>query len=1037
MADIARLAIERPLYSWLLVVVLLLGGVWGLNNVGRLEDPKSPINRALIVTAYNGASAVEVEQEVSEVLEASIQRLPHFDTIVSKSLNGRSEITIDVLDSIRPEDTPQVWDELRRRVSDAQIRLPPGAGPSIVFDDFGDIYGLMYAVATPGYSDRDIRDIGHRLETAVKSVPGIAQVTIDGTPQEAIYIEIDHPRLIRLGLSIDSVFQQIAVENQVIPAGSVLVSGRRLRVAPSMAYSSVEALQNLSIGLPGTSEIVRLGDIARVARERVEVPFEMIRHNGQSVFTIGLSVTKGQNVVDVGKAAEIEIAKQLRNLPIGVTIEPIYAQHTEVEKSISTFLRNLVLSVSTVVLSLCLFMGWRAGTVVGIVLGLSVMGSFLFMQLFDIQLQRISLGALMIAMGMLVDNGIVVAEGMVVGVKQGLQPSVAAQRVVQRTKFPLLGATIIGIAAFGPIGLSNDGSGHFLRSLFQVIAIALSLSWILAITVIPLIGSRLLKPTTAADEAAIYSGVLFAPYRVLLGTSLRKYWRATICLCAILCVCFWAFQFVKPGFFPSTNAPLIYVDYWLPEGTDISTTNEAVTRLESDIQELIDTEAITSFVGRGANRFTAIMNPQQPNSSYAQIVIRIPDHTKLGLFIDQLSSDLVPNHPDAELRVFRAAFTPGTGLKIEARFSGSSPAVLRTLTEQALAIYTKHNLIHRSNDWRQGALTLVPEFDAIRATTAGITRRDLAQALAFSSEGVNVGLYRDNDKLLPIVARAPRSERTDSRGLAERMVYSPGQQRYISVGQIVPNFNVEAQNTVIIRRDRVRTMTARANPPPGYNALLSTNTVKPEIDAIELPPGYSLEWGGEFEGSQRALASLQPGILLAVLAMFTLTLLLFGTVTQPVVIWLTLPMILCGVVIGLVATDSSFTFPAFLGFLSLIGMLIKNCIVLIDEIDKRIQESGASEQTILLASVSRLRPVLLATGTTIIGMTPLLADTFFKEMAICIMSGLAFATVLTLIAVPVFYRIALRKRILQETANDTPDSPAPAETFPSASFRAS
>ena len=395
MADIARLAIERPLYSWLLVVVLLLGGVWGLNNVGRLEDPKSPINRALIVTAYNGASAVEVEQEVSEVLEASIQRLPHFDTIVSKSLNGRSEITIDVLDSIRPEDTPQVWDELRRRVSDAQIRLPPGAGPSIVFDDFGDIYGLMYAVATPGYSDRDIRDIGHRLETAVKSVPGIAQVTIDGTPQEAIYIEIDHPRLIRLGLSIDSVFQQIAVENQVIPAGSVLVSGRRLRVAPSMAYSSVEALQNLSIGLPGTSEIVRLGDIARVARERVEVPFEMIRHNGQSVFTIGLSVTKGQNVVDVGKAAEIEIAKQLRNLPIGVTIEPIYAQHTEVEKSISTFLRNLVLSVSTVVLSLCMFMGWRAGTVVGIVLGLSVMGSFLFMQLFDIQLQRISLGALL------------------------------------------------------------------------------------------------------------------------------------------------------------------------------------------------------------------------------------------------------------------------------------------------------------------------------------------------------------------------------------------------------------------------------------------------------------------------------------------------------------------------------------------------------------------------------------------------------------------------------------------------------------------
>jgi len=1011
---IARLAIERPLYSWLLVVVLLLGGIWGLNNVGRLEDPNAPINRALIVTGYDGASALEVEQEVTEVIEAAIQRLPHFDTITSKSLNGRSEVTVDVLDSIKPTQIPQVWDELRRRVSDAQVRLPPGAGPSRVLDDFGDIFGLMFAVATPGYSDRDIIDIGRRLETAVKSAPGVARVSIDGAPQEAIYVEIDHPRLIRLGLSIDTVFQQIAIENQITPAGSVMVSGRRLRVAPSIAYNNVEALQNFSIGRPGTSEIIRLGDIAQVVREQVEVPFEKIRHNGQSVFTLGVSVTKGKNVVDVGKAVDIEIDKQLRNLPIGVTVDPIYAQHVEVEKSVDTFLKNLVLSVGTVVLALCVFMGWRAGTVVGIVLMLSVMGSFLFMNLFDIQLQRISLGALMIAMGMLVDNGIVVAEGMVVGVKQGLDPREAADRAVQRTKFPLLGATVIGIVAFAPISLSNDSSGQFLRSLFQVIGIALGLSWILAITLIPLIGSKLLKPSAATDDTAIYSGVLFAPYRMLLGTSLRRYWIATVCLLTIMFVCFWAFQFVKPGFFPTTNAPLIYIDYWLPEGTDISTTEKAVTRLENDIDDLIDVEAISSFVGRGANRFTAIMNPQQPNSSYAQIVIRVPDHTKLTGFITQLSRELTTSHPDAELRIFRAEFTPGTGMKIEARFSGPSPAVLRTLTEKTLAVYTKHNLINRSNNWRQGTLTLVPEFDPVRATSAGITRRDLAQALAFSSDGVHVGLYRDNDKLVPIIARAPRSERTDSRSLSERMVYSPGQQRYISVGQIVPNFNIEAQNGLILRRDRLRTMTARANPPPGYNALLITNKIKPEIDAITLPPGYSLEWGGEFEGNQRALDSVQPGILLAVLSMFTLTLLLFGKVTQAVVIWLTLPMMLCGVVIGLVATDLPFTFPAFLGFLSLIGMLIKNCIVLIDEIDKRMLENGHSEHTILLASVSRLRPVLLATGTTIIGMSPLLADSFFKEMAVCIMSGLAFATVLTLIAVPVFYRIALRKRITIE-----------------------
>ena len=1011
MASIARLAIEKPLYSWLLIVVLLVGGLWGLNNVGRLEDPRAPINRALIVTQYPGASAVEVEQEVTEVIESALQRLPYFETISSKSLDGRSEITIDVDDAILPDQIPQVWDELRRRVRDAEVQLPPGVSTPQVLDDFGDIFGLMYAVSTPGYSDRDIRDIARRLETAMKSVPGIARVSLDGTPAEAIYIEIDHPRLTRLGLPIEAVFQSIAVENQVVSAGSVVTGGRRLRIAPNRAFDSVEAIQNLNIGRPGTEQIIRLGDIARIVRERVEVPFELLRHNGEPVFTMGLSVTHGENVVSIGKAADKELARQLRNLPVGVEINPIYAQHTEVEKSVQLFLKNLLISVCTVVIALCLFMGWRAGIVVGIVLMLSVIGSFLFMEFLDIQLQRISLGALMIAMGMLVDNGIVVTEGMVVGVKQGMSPAEAAERSVARTKFPLLGATVIGIVAFAPISLSNDSSGQFLRSLFQVIAVALGLSWVLAITLIPLIGNKLLKSGEAKNTNEIYSGWLFTPYRKLLGASLRKYWRATTCLVVVTGLCLWAFQFVKPGFFPTTNAPLFYIDYWLPQGTDIATTANAIKEVESDIDELVDTLAVSSFIGRGANRFTAIMNPQQPNPSYAQIVGRVRDHTKLTETINLLSRELELRHPDAELRVFRAEFTPGSGVKIEARFTGPSPTVLRELTQKALAIYAKHNLVDRSNDWRQGALTLVPSFDPVRARAAGITRQDLAQALAFSSDGVRVGLYRDNDKLVPIIARAPLGERKDSRALKDRAVWSPGQQRYIPIAQIVPEFRVEARDSLILRRNRLRTMTARANPQPGFNALLTTHQIKPEIDGIALPPGYSLQWGGEYENNQLALDSTRPGILLAVMSMFTLTLLLFGKLTQPIVIWLTLPMILCGVVIGLVATNLPFTFPAFLGFLSLIGMLIKNCIVLIDEIDKKMDEDGATEQTILLASVSRLRPVLLATGTTILGMVPLLADSFFREMAVCIMSGLAFATVLTLVAIPVFYRIALRRNI--------------------------
>lgn len=1017
MASIARLSIERPLYTWLLVIVLLVGGVWGLNSVGRLEDPKTPFSRAIVVTVYDGASAAEVEQEVTEVIEAAIQRLPHFQLMFSKSLDGRSEVTVEVDESRKLEDIPQIWDELRRRIRDAEIELPPGADTPMVRDDFADVFGLMYAVAAPGYDDSDVLDIARTLETAVKSVPGITRVSIDGEPVEAIYLEFDHARLTRLGLPIDVVFQNIALENAVMPAGSVRVGSRRMRIAPDMAFDSVAAIENLRLGRPGTAEIIRLGDIARVVRERIEVPFEIIRHNGQHVFSLGLSVAFDRNVVDVGKAVDRELARQLQTLPVGVTLEPIYAQHVAVEDAIQTFFTNLLLSVGTVVLALCLFMGWRAGAVVGVVLALSVVGTFLFMPLLDVQIQRISLGALMIAMGMLVDNGIVVAEGMVVGVRKGLSPADAAERAVQRTKFPLLGATIIGIAAFAPISLSDDNAGHFLISLFQVVATSLLLSWVLAVTLIPLLGSYLLQTTAAEDEETVYRGWLFTPYRALLRASLTRYWRAAFTLVAITGVCMWAFQYVKPGFFPSNNSPLFYIDYFLPQGTDILATEQAVEVLEDDIRSLVEVESLTAFVGRGANRFTFIMNPQQPNTSYAQIVGRIEDYRALPATIAKLRGELSQRHPEAEVRVFRAEFTPGTGFKIEARFSGPSAEVLRDLADQALARFVEHDLTNVGTDWRQPALALVPAFDDVRARAAGITRQDVSQALAFASNGVTVGLYRDQDKLVPIIARAPAAERADVGGFTDRSIWSPSQQQYIPLAQVVPHFDIEAQNTMIHRRERQRTITALANPPPGHNPTFTLERVRPDIEAIPLPSGYRLEWGGEYESNADAMSKLGPGILLAVLTMVTLTILMFGKLTQPLIIWLTLPMIVCGVVVGLVATDLSLTFPAFLGLLSLIGMLIKNSIVLIDEIDKRMAEQGMSVQTILQASISRLRPVLLATGTTILGMVPLLNDAFFMEMAVCIMSGLAFATVLTLIAVPVFYRIALRKKLGKKLDN--------------------
>ena len=753
--------------------------------------------------------------------------------------------------------------------------------------------------------------------------------------------------------------------------------GRRLRIAPELAFDSEAAVGDMRIGRAGSTEVFRLADIATITREEVEVPPQLIRHNGRSVFTVGVSIVDGRNVVEVGRRVDERMQTIIGELPLGVEVEVIYAQHEVVDEAINEFLVNLMLSVATVVLALCLFMGWRAGAVVGSVLLLTVLGTICVMAFAGIELQRISLGALMIAMGMLVDNAIVVAEGMVIGVRRGMTAAKAAAQSVSRTQHALLGATVIGIIAFGPISLSDDNSGHFLISLFQVVAISLLLSWILAITVVPLFGSYLLKPKAdASANADVYGSWMYSPYRELIRFGLRRAWFMTFLLIAITFACIWSFQFVKQGFFPTTNTPLFYVDYRLPEGTDIKSTLADVVELESQIAQLEQVAATTSFVGRGATRFTTIMNPEQPNSAYAQFVVRVYDVTLMDEVMAQVHRHVLAAKPDAEVQVTRAEFTPSGSSKIEARFSGPDAEVLRALANEAMSVYLNHQLIDRKADWRQPVMQLVPVFDASRAQLAGITRADLSQALAFASLGIQVGLYREQDKLIPIIARAPIEERGDIEYLMDRQVWSPAQQQHIPISQVVSSLELRSSDATIYRKDRVRTIRALANPPAGHNATRVFNRLRADIEAIELPPGYRLEWGGEYEGSQEANTTLTSKIPMAFGIMFVITILMFGKLKQPIVIWLTVPMTICGVVIGLLITDLSFTFPSFLGFLSLSGMLIKNCIVLVDEIDKQLLEQGPNFEAVVSASVSRLRPVLLAAGTTIAGMSPCLLTHF-------------------------------------------------------------
>ncbi|NOR81791.1 MAG: AcrB/AcrD/AcrF family protein, partial [Methyloprofundus sp.] len=467
--DIARNAIERPVNTWLLVLLCFIGGLWGLESVGRLEDPAFTIKQALVVTSYPGATALEVEQEVTELLESTIQQLPQLKKITSKSKPGVSEITVEVKDTYDKHTMPQVWDELRRKVSDAQKGLPHGTHPSIVNDDFGDVYGIFYAITAPGFSYKEILDISTFLRRELLTVPNVAKVETAGERKETIYIEISSQRIARLGLSTQEVIAMVQSENTITDAGAITIDGRRIRIVSGEGFDSLDQIESLRFGKPGTTEQISLIDIADIRREATEIPDHLVRFNGSEAFTLAVSGLSDANIVTVGKAVEARLEELKLRIPLGVEIQPIYEQHKVVDESIDGFIDNLAVSVAIVIAVLCLMMGWHIGLIVGATLLLTVLGTLLFMSLFGIDMERISLGALIIAMGMMVDNAIVVAEGMLINMQRGMPAKEAACTATNRTEIPLLGATVIGIMAFSGIGLSNDVTGEFLFSLFAVI----------------------------------------------------------------------------------------------------------------------------------------------------------------------------------------------------------------------------------------------------------------------------------------------------------------------------------------------------------------------------------------------------------------------------------------------------------------------------------------------------------------------------------------------------------------------------------------
>jgi multidrug efflux pump subunit AcrB len=1010
--DIARASIDKPVNTWLIILSCLLGGWWGLSGIGRLEDPAFTIKMALVITPYPGATAAQVEEEITEPLESAIQQLPQLKRLTSRSRPGESIIKVEIQNKYDGETMPQVWDELRRKVGDAQSGLPAGAVRSVVYDDYGDVFGIFYAVTAPDFSDAEIRELSRFLRRELLTVPNVAKVSSAGEPGEVIYVEISEQRLVSLGIPLEAVLNSLQSENRMQSGGAITVDGRRIRISAEPGFDSVASIESLRIGRPGSTEQISLIDVATVYRGTTDTPDHLIIHNGERAFTLAVAGLQSANIVEVGKAVSAHLERLKDSIPLGVSIQPIYEQHVVVDQAINSFLVSLVLSVVIVIGVLCLTMGWRVGVVVGATLLLTVLGTVFFMRIFSIEMERISLGALIIAMGMLVDNAIVIAEGMLIGIQRGQKARDAASDSTRRTQMPLLGATVIGIMAFSGIGLSPDITGEFLFSLFAVICISLLLSWLLAITVTPLMGHYLFDGHQYQEGEDPYSHSIYLKYRALLVKVLQYRGRTIAVLVMITVLSVVGFGFLRHAFFPPSNTPMFYLNVLLRQGSDIQETARRLEAMDVLLREHPEIETVTGFVGQGASRFMLTYEPELPNPAYGQLIVRVADRDSIDALISDLRDTLPKQFPDVEIYPQRLMFGPGGGAKIEARFKGADPVVLRRLGEQARQVFAQSGVVGDIRvDWRQQEMVIIPHYDEERGRIAGVGRSEVTTSSLFATTGIRAGVYRERDSQIPIVVRPPQEERGSVGRLSDRQMWSSAEQSYVPVSQVVSGFEVSTEEALIHRRNRVRALKVQADPLADLTADQALRRLRGPVEAIVLPPGYVLEWGGEFEGASEAQASLAQQVPIGFLIMLVISILLFGSVRQPLVIWLIVPMSICGVSIGLLLTGQSFTFMALLGFLSLSGMLMKNAIVLIDEVDAQAAEGKPLPEALVDASVSRLRPVFLAAFTTILGMIPLIWDAFFASMAITIMAGLAFATVLTMVAAPVLYALLFRIRL--------------------------
>lgn len=996
--------LQRRSVTILLLLLVLVGGLFSYFKMGKLEDAPFTIKQALVLTPYPGASPQEVQSQVTDVLEEAIQSLGELYYLKTENRAGFSKITVYVKKETRADEMQQLWDKLRRKVGDAQGKLPAGAGPSVVNDDFGDVLGVFYGLSSESRSYRELEDHAKLIKNELLKVKDVARIEIYGAQTPTIDVVVSPSVMSRSGITTADIVNAFHAQNKVVDAGGITAGTRRIRIESTGNFYSLDDIRRLTI-VSQSGEHFRLGDIADINESYQTPAGNLMKIDGKPAVGIAISTVPTGNVVDMAEAVKTRIGELQADLPDGFELSAIYDQGYESALANRGFIINLIVSVITVVAILLFFIGFKNGLLVGSGLVFSIFATLIVMLAGGIALQRMSLAAIIIAMGMLVDNAIVVSDSVLVNMQRGMRKRIAIMKACAATALPLLAATVIAILTFLPIYYSPHISGELLSSLVIVIGVSLLFSWVFALTQTPFfIQEFVRRPRPSELKGTLFAGRMYDHFRSALRFVIR-YRYSTVCLMVVMLIAAaWSFRFIPKVFIPSLEKPYFTLDVWLPEGTDITETDRIASEMAAYIRNREQTEMVSTFAGRTPPRYYLSNVSFGPQPNYAQLLVKGRSPKETQTLRNLLQDSIRTLYPGPLIKVNNFELSPLTEAVIEARFLGPDPAVLDSLAGVAIEVMRRNpKVADARNEWGNMTPIIRPIYDPVKAGALGITKSAMMESVKSIHDGLTVGVYRDNEKKVAVQLKSGGTDITDARALGDFSVWNGPKSAPLS--QVTEALETTWEWPQMRTYNRQLSMAAMCGVKSGYTMAEVHSEIREEIEAIRLPEGYSFFWDSQFKDQREAMQAIAKYFPLAFLALVIILVALFGNFRDPLIILCVLPLSLIGVVVGMLLTGFDFGFFPIAGWLGLLGMIIKNVIVLLDEI--RVQRrAGVPVYTAIIEStVSRTRPVLMAATTTILGMVPLLFDVAFGGMAATIIFGLTFATLLTLFVTPALYAL--------------------------------